>query len=85
MFHSLITNNKAMPKENSEFVTLAILKEMLAAQERAYKTTTQLLVDDMRSEIRLLHSEVDELKESVKFTSAKYEELKENYKRLSLS
>ena len=26
-----------MPKENSEFVTLAILKEMLAAQERAYK------------------------------------------------
>ena len=51
-----------MPKENSEFVTLAILKEMLAAQERAYKTTTQLLVDDMRSEIRLLCSEMDELK-----------------------
>ena len=42
-YHSVITNNKAMPKENSEFVTLAILKEMLAAQERAYKTTTQLL------------------------------------------
>ena len=39
-YHSVITNNKAMPKENSEFVTLAILKEMLAAQERAYKTTT---------------------------------------------
>ena len=34
-YHSLITNNKAMPKENSEFVTLAILNEMLAAQERA--------------------------------------------------
>ena len=50
-YHSLITNKKAMPKENSEFVTLAIFKEMLAAQERAYKTTTQLLVDDMRSEI----------------------------------
>ena len=76
-YHSLITNNKAMPKENSEFVTLAILKEMLAAQERAYKTTTQLLVDDTRSEIRSLRSEVDERKESVKFTSAKYEELKE--------
>ena len=73
-YYSLTANNNVMPKENSEFVTLAILKEMLAAQERAYKTTTQLLVDDMRSEIRSLHSEVDELKESVKFTSAKYEE-----------
>ena len=37
-----------MPKENSEFVTLAILKEMLAAQERAYKTTTQLLLEMIR-------------------------------------
>ena len=81
-YHSVITNNKAMPKENSEFVTLAILKEMLAAQERAYKTTTQLLVDDMRSEIRSLRSEVDELKESVKFTSAKYEELKEKSQKV---
>ena len=71
-----------MPKENSEFVTLAILKEMLAAQERAYKTTTQLLVDDMRSEIRSLRSEVDELKESVKFTSAKYGELKEKSQKV---
>ena len=74
-----------MPKENSEFVTLAILKEMLAAQERAYKTTTQLLVDDMRSEIRSLRSEVDELKESVKFTSAKYEELKEKSQKVDSS
>ena len=83
-YHSLITNNKAMPKENSEFVTLAILKEMLAAQERAYKITTQLLVDDMRSEIRSLRSEVDELKESVKFTSAKYEELEGKSQKVQL-
>ena len=81
-YHSVITNNIAMPKENSEFVTLPILKEMLAAQERAYKTTTQLLVDNMRSEIRSLRSEVDELKESVKFTSAKYEELKEKSQKV---
>ena len=71
-----------MPKENSEFVTLGILKEMLAAQERAYKTTTKLLVDDMRSEIRSLRSEVDELKESVKFTSAKYEALKDKSQKV---
>ena len=56
---------------------------MLAAQMlRAYKTRTQLLVDDMRSEIRSLRSEVDELKESVKFTSAKYEELKEKSQKV---
>ena len=48
-YYSLTTNNKVMPKENSDFVTLAILKEMLAAQERAHKTTTQLPVNDMTS------------------------------------
>ena len=60
-YYSLTINNKAMPKENSEFVILAILKEMLSAHERAYKTTTQLFVDDMRYEVRSLRSEVDQL------------------------
>ena len=47
-------------KGKTEFVTLDILKEMLEIQNRSYRTTVQMLVDDVKSEVRLLGKDADE-------------------------
>ena len=55
-------------KGKTEFVTLDILKEMLKIQNRSYRTTVQMLVDDVKSEVRLLRKDADDLKLSLQFT-----------------
>ena len=61
-----------------EFVTMQVLKEMLAMQDRAYRSSIQILVEDIKSEVKELKKEISELKESASFTSSKYEEMKAN-------
>ena len=77
-----------------EYVTLAIVKELLEAQDRAYRTTLQLLMDDMKQEIRNLRKDVEDVKLSLQFsqgeidaqkqqsedTNAKYEHLEDRLK-----
>ena len=45
-----------------EYITLAIVKELLEAQDRSYHTTLQLLMDDMKQEIRNLRKDVEDAK-----------------------
>ena len=59
-----------------EFVTMQVLKEMLAMQDRAYRSSIQILVEDIKSEVKELKKDISELKESASFTSSKYEEMK---------
>ena len=59
-----------------EFVTMQVPKEMLAMQDRAYRSSIQILVEDIKSEVKELKKEISELKESASFTSSKYEEMK---------
>ena len=61
---------------SGEFVTMQVLKEMLAMQDRAYRSSIQILVEDIKSEVKELKKEISELKESASFTSSKYEEMK---------
>ena len=55
-------------KGKTEFVTLDILKEMLEIQNRSYRTAVQMLVDDVKSEVRSLRKDVDDLKLSLQST-----------------
>ena len=51
-----------------EYVTLAIVKELLEAQDRSYRTTLQLLMDDMKQEITNLRKDVEDVKISLQFS-----------------
>ena len=62
----------------AEYVTLEVLKEMMEIQDRAYRSTLQILVNDMKSEIKSVKKDVEELKLSTQFMSSKFEDQKNN-------
>ena len=62
----------------AEYVTLEVLKEMMEIQDRAYRSTLQILVKDMKSEIKSVKKDVEELKLSTQFMSSKFEDQKNN-------
>ena len=59
----------------SDFVTLKVSKELLTAQERAYRTLIESLLDNVKQDVRDLRNEVVDLKQSTAFTSAKYDHI----------
>ena len=63
-----------------EYVTLAIVKELLEAQDRAYRTTLQLLMDDMKQEIRNLRKDVEDVKLSLQFSQGEIDAQKQHLK-----
>ena len=63
-------------KGKTEFVTLDILKEMLEIQNPSYRTAVQMLVDDVKSEVRSLRKDVDDLKLSLQFTQGQVDDHK---------
>ena len=66
-----------MPElENSQFITMEVLKEMLAMQKDSYQMSVKMLVEDIRQEVRDIRKEVQELSTSVSFLNAKYLTLK---------
>ena len=66
----------------SDFVTLKILKELLAVQERAYRTLIESLLDNVKQNVHDLRNEVVDLKQSTAFTSAKYDQITSEITRL---
>ena len=61
-----------------EYVTLAIVKELLEAQDRAYRTTLQLLMDDMKQEIRNLRKDAEDVKLSQQFSQEEIDAQKQH-------
>ena len=59
--------------DNSQFVAMEVLKEMLAMQKDSYQMSVKMLVKDIRQEVR---EEVQELSTSVSFSTAKYDDIK---------
>ena len=57
-----------MDGNKSEFVTLSITNQILETQDRAYRNTLQIFMDDMKSEIRILRKDVEDLKVSLQFS-----------------
>ena len=69
-----------------EYVTLAIVKEQLEAQDRSYRTTLQLLMDDMKQEISNLRKDVEDVKICLQFNQGEIDTQKkrsEDTKRAS--
>ena len=51
-----------------EYVTLATVKKLLEAQDRSSCATLQLLMDDMKQEIRNLRKDVEDVKINLQFS-----------------
>ena len=62
----------------AEYATLEVLKEMMEIQDRVYRSTLQILVNDMKSEIKSVKKDVEELKLSTQFMSSKFADQKKN-------
>ena len=63
-----------------EYVTLAIVKELLEAQDCSYCTTLQLLMDDMKQEIRNLREDIEDVKLSLQFSQGEIDTQKKHSK-----
>ena len=59
----------------SEYVSLAVVKE---AQDRSYRTTLQIFVQDMKQELRMIRKDVEDLKVSLQFSQGEIQNLKKN-------
>ena len=64
-----------MTVEN-QFITMPVLKEMLAMQKEPYQSSLKLIMDSVKIEVKELRREVQEMKESVSFMSGKYDNVK---------
>ena len=61
-----------------EYVTLAIVKELLEAQDHSCCTTLQLLMDDMKQEIRNLRKDAEDVKISLQFSQGEIDARKKH-------
>ena len=60
----------------TETVTLAIVKQLLESQDKAYRATIQLFMEDVRGELKSLRKDLDDVKLSVSFLSKEYDTAK---------
>ena len=68
-----------MPElDNSQFITMEVLKEMLVMQKDSYQMSVKMLVEDIRQEVRDIRKEVQELSTSASFLNAKYDDIKDD-------
>ena len=63
----------------SQFITMPVLKEMLAMQKESYQSSLKLVMDGVKTEVKELRREVQGMKESVSFMSGKYDDVKTKF------
>ena len=59
-----------MSQDQSKFVTFDVVRELLSSQERPFTAAVQLVVSDIKDELRFVKRENQELKLSLEFTKA---------------
>ena len=57
-----------MSQVRSNFVTFEVVRELLASQERAFTAAVQLIVSEIKDELRSVKRQNQELKRSLEFT-----------------
>ena len=62
----------------SEYVSLAVVKELLETQDRSCRTTLQIFVEDMKRELPTIRKDVEDLKVSLQYSQGKIQDLKKN-------
>ena len=60
----------------SEYVSLTVVKEQLETQDRLYRTTLQIFVEDIKQELRTIRKDFEELKVSLQL--GEIQDLKKN-------
>ena len=63
VFYGLLTLCVTM----SEAVTLQMVRELLEIQDRSYRSTFQLLLTDMKEDVKSLKKDIDELNTACSF------------------
>ena len=61
----------------SEAVTLQMVRELLEIQDRSYRSTFQLLLTDMKEDVKSLKKDIDELKHSLQFSQKDIKDLQD--------
>ena len=62
----------------NDFVTMSMLEKLLDRQDKAYRSATMVIIEDIRSEMKDIRREMNELRESVNFRSSKYDNIKKS-------
>ena len=66
-------------ENKTDFFTLSMLKEMMAIQDSAFRASTQLIIENIRSEMKTIKKEFEI---SVRFTSDEYDDVSEKMKKM---
>ena len=83
-FNKISSSSASVTMSNqNNFVTMSTLEKLLDWQDKAYRSATMAIIEDIRSEMKDIHREMNELRESVNFTSSKYDNMKEVLKLLT--
>ena len=61
----------------SEAVTLQMVRELLEIQDRSYRSTFQLLLTDMKEDVKSLKKDIVELKHSLQFSQKDIKDLQD--------
>ena len=61
---------------NFEYVTLAIVRELMETQERGFKQTIELYTNSVREEVKSVKKTVKDLKTSLMFSQKNIDDLK---------
>ena len=55
----------------NDFITMSMLEKLLEWQDKAYRSASMVIIEDIRSEMKDICREMNELRESVNFMSSK--------------
>ena len=78
-FNKISSSSASVTTSNqNDFVTMSILEKLLDWQDKAYRSATMVIIEDIRSEMKGIRREMNELRESVNFMSSKYDNMKKS-------
>ena len=65
---------------DKEFATIGFVKQMLEVQDKAYRSSLQIMLEDVKGEIRSLRKDYEEIKSSISFVSARLDTFDNTFK-----
>ena len=71
-----------MTENQIQFVTLEVVKELLATQERAFHSSLQLFLTDIRDEVRSVRKDFDVLRRSLEFSQSQLKDTQDKVMNL---
>ena len=78
-FNKISSSSASVTMSNqNDFVTMSMLEKLLDRQDKAYRSATMVIIEDIRSEMKDIRREMNELRESVNFMSSKYDNMKKS-------